>query len=75
MPGTNSGAAPTFISNTSSRFDAGSVLTMSTWRPASANPSATLLATVVLPTPPLPVKNRNGVSERSRIMDRLSSDD
>ena len=44
--------------STSSRFDAGSVLTSSTRFPASARATAVALATEVLPTPPLPVKNR-----------------
>ena len=44
--------------STSSRFEAGSVLTSSTRLPASARPMAVAQAEEVLPTPPLPVKNR-----------------
>src|SRR5450759_513808 len=47
--------------STSSRFDAGSVLTSSTRRPASARSMAVAQAVDVLPAPPLPVKNRIGV--------------
>ena len=60
-PGPRCGSGPTAVPNTSARFDAGSVLTTSTRRPASASATATALATVVFPTPPLPVKNTNGV--------------
>ena len=44
--------------STSSRFDAGSVLTSSTRRPRSASATAVAQATLVLPTPPLPVKKQ-----------------
>ena len=60
-PGTVVTDAPTATPNTSARFDAGSVLTTSTRRPASPSATAAALASVVFPTPPLPVKNRNGV--------------
>jgi hypothetical protein len=43
---------------TSSRFDAGSVLTRSTRRPRSASATAVAEESEVLPTPPLPVKKR-----------------
>ena len=63
QPGTALRTAPTATPNTSARFDAGSVLTISTCRPASPNATATALATVVFPTPPLPVKSTNGVPQ------------
>ncbi len=44
--------------NTWPTLDAGSVLTSNTWRPASASVIAVAQAIEVLPTPPLPVKNR-----------------
>src|SRR5438105_7954652 len=55
-------------SNTSSRFEAGSVLTSSTRLPAAARLTATAHETEVLPTPPLPVKNRLRVGRCSNCM-------
>ena len=49
------------VASTSSRLDAGSVLTSSTRRPARANRNAHAHESEVLPTPPLPVKKRNRV--------------
>jgi len=43
------------IANTSCRFEAGSVLIKSTFLPPSASDTAVAQATLVLPTPPLPV--------------------
>src|SRR5512135_368169 len=57
-PGTGVGRPASSTPKTSSRFEAGSVLTRSTRRPRSARPTAVAPATEVLPTPPLPVKNR-----------------
>src|SRR5512135_543827 len=57
-PGTGVGRPASSTPKTSSRFEAGSVLTRSTRRPWSARPTAVAPATEVLPTPPLPVKNR-----------------
>jgi anti-sigma factor RsiW len=59
--GTPVGAAPSATPSTSSRFEAGSVLTSRTRLPASARPIAVAHAAEVLPTPPLPVKNRTRV--------------
>jgi len=50
-----------WVPNTASRFDAGSVLTMSTRLPAWASISAVAQAAEVFPTPPLPVKKRKRV--------------
>ncbi len=55
-------AWPIGCSNTSARFEAGSVVTMRTRRPASASATAVVQAIVVLPTPPLPEKKRNSVT-------------
>ena len=52
-------AWPIGCSNTSARFDAGSVVTIRTRLPASASATAVVQAIVVLPTPPLPEKKRN----------------
>ena len=52
--------------STSSRFEAGSVLTNKTRRPASASAMAEAHAREVLPTPPLPVKNRNRVGDSKK---------
>src|SRR5450830_118755 len=52
------------MSKTSTRLLAGSVETISTRRPASARAIAVAAAQDVLPTPPLPVKNKNGVGSR-----------
>jgi hypothetical protein len=49
---------PRVTPSTSSRLDAGSVETSKTFFPASASFTAAEHATEVLPTPPLPVKNR-----------------
>src|SRR5512144_721518 len=57
-PGTGVGTPASSVPKTSSRFEAGSVLTKSTRWPRSARPTAVAPATEVLPTPPLPVKNR-----------------
>jgi hypothetical protein len=57
-PGTGLGVAVSATPSTSSRLDAGSVLTSNTRRPASARASALAQASDVLPTPPLPVKKR-----------------
>jgi hypothetical protein len=59
--GTGVGLSFRAISSISSRFDAGSVLTSRTRNPQSARPMAVAHAREVLPTPPLPVKSRNGV--------------
>src|SRR5512142_149071 len=56
--GTGVGRPASLTPKTSSRFEAGSVLTKSTRWPRSARPTAVAPATEVLPTPPLPVKNR-----------------
>ena len=56
VPGTGTGVEPSGTSSTSSRFDAGSVLTRSTRAPESAKPIAVAQAMDVLPTPPFPVK-------------------
>src|SRR5688572_5846857 len=56
--GTGVGSRPADIPKTSSRLDAGSVLTSSVRLPWSARRSPMALATVVFPTPPLPVRNR-----------------
>src|SRR6187399_1425951 len=57
-PTTGRGTPASGVSSTSSRLDAGSVLTRSTLRPRSASATAVAHATLVLPTPPLPVKKR-----------------
>src|SRR5271157_5696220 len=57
-PGTGVGRPASSTPKTSSRFEAGSVLTRSTRWFWSARPTAVAPATEVLPTPPLPVKNR-----------------
>ena len=57
-PGTVVGVLESRTPNTSSRFDAGSVLTSSTRLPPSASVTAVAQAREVFPTPPLPVKNR-----------------
>jgi hypothetical protein len=50
-------------------LEAGSVLTSSTFRPAPARCTAAAQAMEVLPTPPLPVKNRKrGVRSRNVIV-------
>jgi hypothetical protein len=64
-PGTGVGVLRNSIPSISSRFDAASVLTNSTFLPASASLSAAAVDNEVLPTPPLPVKNRCRVG-RSR---------
>ena len=65
-PGTAVGCSPVVISNTSLRFDAGSVDTSSTRRRASASATAAAEAMVVLPTPPLPVNNTKRVDHPSQ---------
>src|SRR5271157_5425625 len=57
-PGTALASEPSVTPRTSSRFDAGSVLTSSARRPRSASATAEAHARDVFPTPPLPVKNR-----------------
>ncbi len=57
-PGTAVGEEPSLTPSTSSRFEAGSVLTSNTRRPWSASAMAVAQEMDVLPTPPLPVKNR-----------------
>src|SRR6516162_4063234 len=52
------GRTPSCVSRTAPRFEAGSVLTISTSRPASPRRTALAHAKDVLPTPPLPVKKR-----------------
>src|SRR5450759_2709088 len=54
--------------STSSRFDAGSVLTRRTRDPPSASATAAAQASDVFPTPPFPVKKRNrvGLSRKRR---------
>src|ERR1700687_5070658 len=52
------GPAASEVANTSSRLDAGSVLTSRTECPRSASATATAQEVEVFPTPPLPVKNR-----------------
>ena len=54
----------------SSRLEAASVLTSKTRRPMSAKYSATAVESDVLPTPPLPVKNRCRVGWCSRFSGR-----
>src|SRR4051812_42055985 len=51
------GLVVSLVPSTSSKFDAGSVLTSNTRLPLSARVMAVAQATEVLPTPPLPVKN------------------
>ncbi len=65
VPGIRVGEAPSGISSISSRLDAGSVLTSRTL-PRSDKLMATAQASEVLPTPPLPVKNRWRVGWPSR---------
>src|SRR6188768_2997184 len=54
--GTSVGLEQSFTPSTSSRLEAGSVLTKSTRLPSSAKAIAVAQAAEVLPTPPLPVK-------------------
>ena len=61
--GAGAGLSPVAVWNTSARLEAGSVLTSSTRRPTSASATGTALATVVLPTPPLPVNSTNRVCQ------------
>ena len=61
------GDAPSATPRTSSRFEAGSVLTSSTRFPASARAMAVAQAADVLPTPPLPVKKRMRVGCSMRV--------
>ena len=72
--GTGVGVVASDTPSTSSRFDAGSVDTSRTRRPASASDTAVAQASEVLPTPPLPVKNmiRVGVNGRADISSILS---
>src|ERR1039458_658705 len=64
--GTGVGDVPASTARTSSRLLAGSVDTISTRAPPSARATAVAAAIDVLPTPPFPVKNRNGVGQASR---------
>lgn len=60
-PGTDAmgrGLFSSAVPSTSSKFDAGSVLTRSTFFPESARAMLLAQARVVFPTPPLPVKKR-----------------
>lgn len=57
-PGIAVGVGESGVSRTSSRLDAGSVETSRTRLPRSARATAVAQASVVLPTPPLPVKSR-----------------
>ena len=65
-PGTGTGWLDSGTPSISSRLEAASVLTSSTRRPASANAMAVAVDKEVLPTPPLPVKNRKRVGWASR---------
>src|SRR5512135_1862257 len=67
-PGTGVGWPASSTPKTSSRFEAGSVLTRSTRWPWSARPTVVAPATEVLPTPPFPVKNRLRVKGPGRTM-------
>jgi hypothetical protein len=69
-PGTGVGLSLSATPSISSRFDAGSVLTSRTDLPASDNDSATAQAREVLPTPPLPVKNRFRIGRVMRLRRR-----
>src|SRR5450755_2471470 len=60
-PETATGKFPKGVPNISSRLDAGSVLTKSTVLPPSTSAKAAAQAIEVLPTPPLPVKNKKRV--------------
>ena len=64
-PGIGVGMPASFRPSTSSRFEAGSVLASSTRLPRSASAIAVAQASEVLPTPPLPVKNRKRVGASS----------
>jgi hypothetical protein len=55
-PLTGVGSEPSLVSSTSSRLEAGSVLTIRTCFPAAANARPQAQESEVLPTPPLPVK-------------------
>ena len=57
-PAMDVGLFMSFVSSTSSRLEAGSVLTSKTRLPDSASFKAVAHESDVLPTPPLPVKNR-----------------
>ena len=61
-PGIAVGAPDSRTPRTSSRFDAGSVLTSSTFLPFWAMDTAAAQASDVLPTPPFPVKKRMRVA-------------
>ena len=65
-PGISVGVPPSLTPKTSSRFEAGSVLTSSTRFPLSASAMADAQASDVLPTPPLPVKNRKRVGDSKK---------
>src|SRR5512140_859840 len=60
-PGTAVASPESRTPSTSSRFDAGSVLTRRTRDPPSASATAAAQASDVFPTPPFPVKKRNRV--------------
>ena len=60
--GTGVGTPFSCTPNTSSRFEAGSVLTSNTRPPRSARATAVAQASDVFPTPPFPVKNRMRVA-------------
>jgi hypothetical protein len=61
-PATAVGLLASTVCNTSSKFEAGSVLTNKTRLPSSENLSAVAHARQVFPTPPFPVKNKNRVA-------------
>ena len=61
-PGIAVGAPDSRTPRTSSRFDAGSVLTSNTFLPCWAIDTAAAHASDVLPTPPFPVKKRMRVA-------------
>ena len=66
-PGTGVGWSESATPSISSRFDAGSVLTRRTRRPASASRMAVAQASAVFPTPPLPVKKSSFVVGSSSV--------
>jgi hypothetical protein len=72
MPGTATGWLLSAMPSISFRLEAASVLTSSTFLPASASAIDTAVETDVLPTPPLPVKNRCFVGcSRRRMCDGM----
>src|ERR1019366_3531187 len=65
--------SPIVTPKTCPRLEAGSVLTSKTVRPLSASATAVAHARDVLPTPPLPVKNRSRVGCCKRRIFNLQS--